>query len=969
MNYNGREWSPEVKSAFVDYVNNGGGLVLIHAANNAFRNWDAFNDMIAIGWRPADFGQCVTVDDAGKTVKGNCGGGSGHGSKHPFQVTVREAKHPIMQGLPPVWMHGRDELYHRMRGPAKNVTVLSSAFADPKQRGTGLHEPITWEVAYGKGRVIVTSMGHFWKGDTNYGSLHCVGFQTIISRSLEYTATGKVTVPVPKDFPTADTASIRAPKRDLKAVMMAKKKADPYCMLLPDEQAATFDLADGYVINVAASEPKVQEPVLTVWDGNGAMYVAEMLSYMQDADGTGTKELKNGRVKRLEDRDGDGHYEHVTIFADRLNLPRMILPLDDCIAIGESDTTDVWIYRDTNGNGVADEKVKAYGGGPKGRQNPEKSVEHQDSGLMWNIDNNIYVTYNTERYRFTDGKWTVEPQNGHWTQWGLTADDTGRLFWIHNSGPAARVQVHPKYWSTVNRLKTKSVAGDPITLGKPYDPAFMMVKSLCLLNDRGGSAGAVRGFTSACGQNVFRGTALGASDYGDYFVCDPTIHVVRQAEIVRERGKVMLKKTQDGDGEFLRSSDINCRFVNSATGPDGCLYVTDMYRGIIQDAPWMNPNARKFTRESGLAFNRQHGRIWRIRHKDSTPTKRPQMLREKTADLLRHLDNPNGWWRDTAQRLIILRDDRQSVVPALKAKVREGKAALGRVHALWTLEGIGAVALDDLAAAAKADHPHVRLAAVKVAEAVLKPEQQLPFLNGLANDTDPEVAEQLIHTLGLLEAKERVTPIQTAARNHMADRGVMLAASMSLWGMKDLPLAKAVDDGSAFAKLAEGDRSTAATEWTAALSNWHRGMDFPKDMDSTVRKSIQSGEVQYFENCVSCHGADGKGTEVPGTDLHLAPSLVGSKRVLGPAAHLVPILVNGLTGPLDGKTYQAGFMAPAKALGITRDDRLADLLTYIRYAWGQGAEPINAETVKQLRQKHEKRQAPWTQPELEKLGK
>ena len=162
LNYNGREWSDAMKSGFVDYVKDGGGVLLVHAANNAFRNWTEFNDIIGMGWRPDGMGKAVKIDGkTGKSYVDQDAVGSGHGSKHAFRVTVREQGHPVMKGLPKVWMHGHDELYHHMRGPAEKMTILSSAFSDPKQGGTGKHEPITWEVEYGKGKSIVTTMGHF----------------------------------------------------------------------------------------------------------------------------------------------------------------------------------------------------------------------------------------------------------------------------------------------------------------------------------------------------------------------------------------------------------------------------------------------------------------------------------------------------------------------------------------------------------------------------------------------------------------------------------------------------------------------------------------------------------------------------------------------------------------------------------------------------------------------------------------
>lgn len=220
LNYNGDNWSTPVRDAFLNFVREGGGVVLVHGANNAFRDWTEFNDLIGLGWRPSPIGKALKIDpDTGKTYVGEDSelpgnGNSGHGSKHPFQIAVRAPDHPVMRDLPLVWMHARDELYHNMRGPAKNLTVLSSAYADPKQRGTGLHEPITWEVSYGKGRVIVTSNGHLWPGDMDRGengSLECVGFQTVFARSCEFVATGEVTLPVPSGFPAAEETSTEAP--------------------------------------------------------------------------------------------------------------------------------------------------------------------------------------------------------------------------------------------------------------------------------------------------------------------------------------------------------------------------------------------------------------------------------------------------------------------------------------------------------------------------------------------------------------------------------------------------------------------------------------------------------------------------------------------------------------------------------------------------------------------------------------
>lgn len=204
-NYNGELWPEPVQRDLESYVSKGGGLVIVHAANNAFPEWAEFNKMIGLGWRGADFGDRLTVDDKGQAVrtKKGEGPGAGHGSQHDFAVIVRDREHPVMQGLPAEWMHVKDELYHGQRGPAASMNVLATAFAAKQTGGTDAHEPMVWWIPYGQGKVFTTVMGH-----AEY-SMQCVGFQTVVNRGTEWAATGKVTIPVPTPFPTA-TATLSA---------------------------------------------------------------------------------------------------------------------------------------------------------------------------------------------------------------------------------------------------------------------------------------------------------------------------------------------------------------------------------------------------------------------------------------------------------------------------------------------------------------------------------------------------------------------------------------------------------------------------------------------------------------------------------------------------------------------------------------------------------------------------------------
>ncbi|MCE9555576.1 MAG: ThuA domain-containing protein [Planctomycetes bacterium] len=211
MNYNGDDsvtrtgsanWSESTQKALEDYVRGGGNLSIIHSANNSFPKWKEYNRMIGLGgwgYRSEKDGPYAYYKDNKLVRDDSPGVGGWHGTEHPFQVITREPEHPIMRGLPTVWMHARDELYSHLRGPGENMKILATAYSPRKYTGRNVDEPMVMVLTYGKGRVFHTAMGH------GTYSMRCAGFVTLIQRGTEWAATGEVTIPVPKDFPAADT--------------------------------------------------------------------------------------------------------------------------------------------------------------------------------------------------------------------------------------------------------------------------------------------------------------------------------------------------------------------------------------------------------------------------------------------------------------------------------------------------------------------------------------------------------------------------------------------------------------------------------------------------------------------------------------------------------------------------------------------------------------------------------------------
>ena len=690
-----------------------------------------------------------------------------------------------------------------------------------------------------------------------------------------------------------------------------------------EEAHKSIELQDGYALDLVLSNPDIHEPVAMAWDGNGALYVVEMRTYMQDANAVGEQTPKS-RISRHEDTNGDGVYDKHSVFIDNLLLPRAVLPLDDRIMVHTTNTLDLWTYRDTDNDGVADEKVKVYEGGRRGG-----NMEHQPSGLIWNLDNWIYVTYENKRYRFTNGKLEVEkiPRGGG--QWGIGMDDAGR-----------------NYYSAAGGEKPAFYFQQPIAYGALDLPGqeangFREVFPIADVPDvQGGrrrvsKRGGLNNFTGCAGQGIYRGDRLPADLKGDLIIPEPVGRLIRRAKVTRKDGRTVLTNAYPGT-EFIRTRDINFRPLWATTSPDGAMMVIDMHRGIIQQGNWTRPGSylRGVIDKWGIHKNIQQGRIYRLTHDSFRPDKQPRMLDETTEELVAHLSHPNGWWRDTAQKLIILRTDRDSVVPLLEKKVRESKSELGRLHALWTLEGIGKASPKVLAAAIADSSSLVRSNAVRVAELFLA-DGDSTVVTALTDsaylEDDPEMFLQAINSISFSGTENETL---RALHDSLIEVNVNNPVIGQLKQIKR-------------SNQSEREKRRINTKRNARLA-----------------KSMESGKVIYQQLCFSCHGPDGKGAPMPGQPGHkLAPSFRSNPRLMSHDNTAVLTLLHGLTGDIDGKKYE-GLMV---SMATNDNEWIANITTYIRNSFGNKAEPTRPSQVEELRDRFKSRKEPWTQAELEKI--
>ena len=709
--------------------------------------------------------------------------------------------------------------------------------------------------------------------------------------------------------------------------------------LSPEETMRSINLPEGYKLELVASESILNEPVAIAWDGNGRMYVAEMCTYMQDVDGTGTKEPL-GKVLLLEDTDNDGRMDKKSVFIDSLVLPRMILPLDDRLLVNETYTYDLWSYKDTNGDGIADEKIQVY----NDNQTDNRNLEHQASGLIWNIDNWIYNSRNPIRFKFQHDKIIVDslleaPQG----QWGLTHDDFGRLYYSSAGGEVAALgfQQNPAYGSfeLEDQLMDDFDAVWPIIATPDVQGGPERLRSDSTLNH----------FTASCGQAIFQGDHLPEDMRGDLFICEPVGRLIRRAKVINRDGQIFLKSAYQRK-EFLASTDMNFRPVNLATGPDGCLYIVDMYRGIIQESNWTREGSylRPVIKREKLDKNIGRGRIYRLVYEGDKPGPPPNMLQETSEELVKHLAHPNGWWRNTAQKLILLRNDK-SVVSDLEMiatgdyswlkknfpSKRNELLAISRIHALWTLKGLGALDKNILLHALKDDDAQVRKTAVWISEDYLKTQdlEIVTALKALKDDVSGDVRMQLVLSLRYCKHEEARALLQEIKERNVENRLLQALSSASL----------TVDREPDFIKKLKGE--------IAGKSPYSREL-------------ITKGAITFRQLCSTCHGTDGKGV-MNKEHKFLAPPLYGSKRVASDDREVViRILLHGLSGPVDGKVYP-DVMPPME----TNDDEwIASVLSYVRYAFGDDASTVRDDHVKEVRDMTSGRKKYWTLSELEELN-
>jgi mono/diheme cytochrome c family protein/glucose/arabinose dehydrogenase len=794
-------------------------------------------------------------------------------------------------------------------------------------------------------------------------------------------------------------------------------KLPPPKPLTPEEELATFKIAPGYHAELVAAEPMVDSPVSLAWDEKGRMFVCEMRGYMHDVEGVG-EELPIGRIVLLEDTDGDGKMDKRSVYVNGLVMPRAIMCMNGGLLIAAPPR--LMFVKDTTGDGVADtvqlldESYGIAGGQP----------EHMANSPTWMLDNWIYSANHPKRYRFKEGKF-MEEAAGMRGQWGLAQDNFGRMFYNSNSDflrgnlvPETLGKRNPNYPSTaglgVQILKEQITWPSHPTPGvnRGYEPKTLS------------ETGALTNSTATCGAVIYRGSLFPTTHRGNAFIPEPAGNLVKRVVITEKNGMLTGANAAQG-AEFWTSTDERFRPVNAYNGPDGALYVVDMYRGIIQHKSFLTHYLIANIQDRKLATPFDYGRIWRVVPDKSKPV--AVKLPEENDKLVAFLGHADGWSRDTTQRLLVERND-PSVKAAIVEMAQKGKSPLGRIHAFWTLEGMSALTPEVITAGLNDPDPKVRATAVRLAG-----RPQLAELSKLINDATTDVQVALAFQLSaypetqdatvslaikagsqplvrdailsglrgrelevlktLLETAEKKTPpaifealAQAVITERQKERVKSLVALIAAQpansptqiallngtsgkgtATKNAPKPKLLYLESAPPELAKllRDASPAAKSLVAALDARLAWPDKPGVPPPQVVTPLTEAELALAEIGKGVYNSLCAGCHQPtGTGMEgLAPALVDSEWVLGNTDVLAKIVLHGVAGPMKVGNQSWNLEMPPLGTALT-DEQIAGTLTYIRRQWEHTASPVSPATVAKIRTENAGRTKSWTSVEL-----
>ena len=554
--------------------------------------------------------------------------------------------------------------------------------------------------------------------------------------------------------------------------------------LSPADSFAKIHVRDGFEVELVASEPLLESPVAIDWDDRGRLWVVEMVDYPLGLDGKGKP---GGRVRVLEDTDGDGRFDKTTLFADGLKFPTGILTWRDGVIV--TAAPEILLLKDTNGDGVADERRVLFSGFLEGNQ------QLRVNALRWGLDNWVYCASGAHHgghgtatkikshltgeehaigsrdFRFKPDTGDLDAQSGP-SQFGRNPDNWGDWFGVLNSWPLWHYVLQDHYI----RRNPHVAAPDPIVqVVTPKNPRVLPASKL---EKRFHSFNEAGHFTSACSGMIYRDELLfGSGVTMAAFTCEP-FHNLVQVNMVSHDGVSFTSRRQSQrlTTDFFASEDRWCRPVMVRTGPDGALWVVDMYRYMIEHPEWL-PAEGKAELLPHYRLGEERGRIYRVFPEGQRPPTPVRLGSLNTAQLVSALDSLNGWQRDKAQMMLIWKNDRTALAPLAKL-ASESKNHFARLHALCTLDGFNALHPDLVERALGDLHSGIRRNALRLAETRATPAVIAAAVK-LVEDDDAKVRLQLACTLGEWREREAGEALARLAITEHTNKFIVAAVMSS----------------------------------------------------------------------------------------------------------------------------------------------------------------------------------------------
>ncbi len=546
------------------------------------------------------------------------------------------------------------------------------------------------------------------------------------------------------------------------------------------ESVATVKARPGLKVELIAAEPLVMDPISLDWGPDGKLWVVEMSDYPLGPDGKGTP---GGRVRFLEDTNGDGNYDRSTLFMDGIRFPTAVKAWREGVIIVAAP--EVFYAEDKDEDGKADKKTVLFSGFKEGNQ------QHRVNTLAWGLDNWIHLANGDSGGKVVSTKTgisvelggfdlRIKPDSGEIeletgrTQNGRTRDDWGNWFGCNNSNPLFQF-VLPDRWLRRNPHITYPGAKRMVPEGPQTSRIFPAGETAYRFN----VPSAANRITSGCGLTIHRDPRLGAAFYGNAFVCEPVHNLVHREVFspVTTVARRSHRAKDESDSEFLSSTDNWFRPTCAITGPDGALWVADMHRYVIEHPEWIPEVWQKVL---DLRAGSDRGRIYRVVSAKTGSAISPVLTKKTIPELVALLASPNGWTRDTAQQMLLWKND-ATALSHLDKLLGSSPGPLGRLHALCTLDGLKLLNAGHIATGLSDTHPGVRRHAIRLSEQFSKKNSELlKILLTLSKDKDPDVQFQLALALGEWPGVEAGETLAALALAHTDDSFFTAAAMSSL---------------------------------------------------------------------------------------------------------------------------------------------------------------------------------------------